>query len=124
MNAPGLPAMLWHGFSALLFASLAASIAMFGPLGFLASPIAMLYAAVTALPLYALASAFRRPGWVTAALIGGLCMVLPLLFADPKFHPYTLGYQALELARLVLPGAVGGLVFHGIFAAATRPRET
>jgi len=118
-----LPAMLWHGFSALLFASLAASIALFGPLGFLLSPIAMLYAAITALPLYGIASAARCPGWVTAALIGALSMVPLMLLAGSNLYYHTPGYYALGLVQIALPGAIGGLVFHGVFAAATRPRE-
>lgn len=123
MTEPGLLVRLWHGFNALLFASLIASAAMFGPMGLIVSPIAMLYAGLTALPLYALASAVYRPGWGTAALIGALCTSPPLILALVRHQPLDLAYYASAFARLILPGAIGGLVFHGIFAAATRPHE-
>jgi len=122
MTEPGLLVRLWHAYMALLFASLIASAAMFGPMGVIVSPIAMLYAGLTALPLYALASAVYRPSWITAALIGALCTSPPLILALVRYQPFDLAYYAAGVAKLVLPGAAGGLVFHGVFTAATRPR--
>lgn len=101
-------------FIAVTVACLAASLVMFGPhmTALMFWPITMFYVALTALPLYGIATSMRRPGWKTAIVIGALC-TLPLFALTPNA-------MADNLRVFTLSGIVGGLIFHATIAAASR----